>query len=104
MQHQEQVALLKELLHYLDTGTTAMAPAPWRNEVAAFTDPARFQRERAELFRSQPLFMGFASEWAKPGDYKTDGYAGVPILLVRGRDGVLRAFLNVCRRRRDHPH
>jgi phenylpropionate dioxygenase-like ring-hydroxylating dioxygenase large terminal subunit len=99
MQHQEQVALLKELLHYLDTGTTAMAPAPWRNEVAAFTDPARFQRERAELFRSQPLFMGFASEWAKPGDYKTDGYAGVPILLVRGRDGVLRAFLNVCRHR-----
>jgi len=43
--------------------------------------------------------LGFASEWAKPGDYKTDDYVGVPILAVRGRDGVLRAFLNVCRHR-----
>jgi phenylpropionate dioxygenase-like ring-hydroxylating dioxygenase large terminal subunit len=99
MKHPEQVALLKQLLHYLDTGTTAMAPAPWRNEVTCFTDPARFERERAMLFRTQPLFIGFASEWAKPGDYKTEGHAGVPILIVRGRDGVLRGFLNVCRHR-----
>jgi phenylpropionate dioxygenase-like ring-hydroxylating dioxygenase large terminal subunit len=99
MKHPDQVALLKQLLHYVDTGTTAMAPAPWRNEVTAFTDPERFARERAVLFRTQPLFIGFAAEWARPGDYKTDGYAGVPLLIVRGRDGVLRAFLNVCRHR-----
>jgi len=43
--------------------------------------------------------LGFASEWAQPGDYKTDDYAGVPVLVLSGRDGVLRAFLNVCRHR-----
>ena len=43
--------------------------------------------------------MGFASEWAAPGGFRTDDYAGVPILIVRGRDGKLRAFLNVCRHR-----
>ena len=43
--------------------------------------------------------MGFASEWAEPGAYRTDDYAGVPILVLRGRDGKLRAFLNVCRHR-----
>ena len=43
--------------------------------------------------------MGFASEWATPGAFRTDDYAGVPILVVRGRDDQLRAFLNVCRHR-----
>jgi phenylpropionate dioxygenase-like ring-hydroxylating dioxygenase large terminal subunit len=43
--------------------------------------------------------MGFASEWAAAGAFRTDSYAGVPILIVRGRDGELRAFLNVCRHR-----
>src|SRR5262249_14908541 len=39
------------------------------------------------------------TDWAKPGDWRTDDLTGVPILVVRGRDGVLRAFLNVCRHR-----
>ena len=43
--------------------------------------------------------MGFASEWQTPGAFRTDDYAGVPILVARGADGKLRAFLNVCRHR-----
>ena len=94
-----QVKLLKRLLHYLDTQSTAQADAPWRNEVAAYTDPERLGREQEVLFRRHPLLMGFASEWAKPGDYRTDDFAGVPILIARDRDGGLGAFLNVCRHR-----
>jgi phenylpropionate dioxygenase-like ring-hydroxylating dioxygenase large terminal subunit len=94
-----QVKLLKRLLHYLDTKSTALADAPWRNEVAAYTDPERLGREQDVLFRCHPLLMGFASEWAKPGDYRTDDFAGAPILIARDRDGGLGAFLNVCRHR-----
>src|SRR5688572_3954878 len=94
-----QVKLLKRLLHYVDTKSTALADAPWRNEVSAYTDPERLRQEQDVLFRRHPLLMGFASEWAKPGDYRTDDFAGVPILIVRDRDNVLRAFLNVCRHR-----
>lgn len=94
-----QVKLLKRLLHYVDTKTTAMAETPWRNEVAAYTDLERLKREQQALFRQTPLLMGFASEWAAPGAYRTDDFAGVPILIVRGSDGRLRAFLNVCRHR-----
>ena len=46
-----------------------------------------------------PVLMGFASEWTGPGVFRTDDYAGVPILIIRGREGKLRAFLNVCRHR-----
>ena len=99
MQRPEQTALLKRLLHYVDTGTTAQADAVWRNDTAVYTDPAHLAREQAQLFLKHPLFMGLGCDWAKPGDFSTDDHAGVPILIVRGRDGVLRAFLNVCRHR-----
>ncbi len=99
MAEEWQIKLLKRLLGYVDNKTTALADSPWRNEVAAYTDPERLAAEQAILFRRHPLLMGLSAEWARPGDYSTDDYAGVPILLSRGRDGKLRAFLNVCRHR-----
>ena len=99
MNRQGQIDLLKRLLHYVDTSTTAMADAPWHNDVSVYSDPAHLARERQILFRQHPILMGFGSQWAAPGDFRTDDYAGVPILMVRGRDGKLRALLNVCRHR-----
>jgi phenylpropionate dioxygenase-like ring-hydroxylating dioxygenase large terminal subunit len=99
MNRQDQVGLLKRLLHYVDTKTTALADAPWRNDVSVYADPRHLAREQQVLFRRRPLLMGFASEWAEPGTFRTDDYAGVPILIARGRDRKLRAFLNVCRHR-----
>jgi phenylpropionate dioxygenase-like ring-hydroxylating dioxygenase large terminal subunit len=99
MNREQQIGLLKRLLHYVDTKTTAMADAPWRNEVSIYCDPQHAARERQTLFRQHPLLMGFASEWQAPGAFRTDDYAGVPILVARGADGKLRAFLNVCRHR-----
>jgi phenylpropionate dioxygenase-like ring-hydroxylating dioxygenase large terminal subunit len=99
MDRQAQIGLLKRLLDYVDTKTTALAEAPWRNHVSVYTDPEHAERERQVLFRRHPLLMGFASQWGAPGAFRTDDYAGVPILVTRGRDGKLRAFLNVCRHR-----
>src|SRR4051794_37126162 len=99
MKRQDQIGLLKRLLHYVDTRTTAMADAPWRNDVSVYSDAGHFAREQDVLFRRHPILMGFASEWAAPGAWRTEDYCGVPILVVRGRDRKLRAFLNVCRHR-----
>ena len=86
-------------MHYIDTKTTAMADAPWRNEVSAYTCPQRHKREEDILIRRRPIVMGLSCDWPKPGVYRTDDFPGVPILTVRGSDGKLRAFLNVCRHR-----
>jgi len=99
MDRNGQVELLKRLLQYVDTRTTAMAEAPWHNDVAIYTDPRHLDREQATLFRRYPRLMGFGSSWPKPGSFRTEDYAGLPILVVRGQDGGLRAFLNVCRHR-----
>ncbi len=99
MNRHKQIALLKRLLHYVETGTTCLADAPWANDVSVYTDPEHLAREQQILFRNHPIVMGFGSDWAEPGAFRTDDFAGVPILIVRGRDSKLRAFLNVCRHR-----
>src|SRR5262245_18033169 len=98
MDRPDQIGLLKRLLHHVEAGTTHLAEAPWRNDVAVYADAAHFAREQT-LFRRHPILMGFAADWPGPGAYRTDDCAGVPILVARGRDGALRAFLNVCRHR-----
>jgi phenylpropionate dioxygenase-like ring-hydroxylating dioxygenase large terminal subunit len=99
MDRAAQISLLKKLVHYIDTKTTAMADAPWHNEVSAYTCAERHKREEEMLIRKRPLVMGLSCDWPKPGAYRTDDFPGVPILTVRGSDGKLRAFLNTCRHR-----
>jgi phenylpropionate dioxygenase-like ring-hydroxylating dioxygenase large terminal subunit len=99
MDRKALIGLLKRLLSHVDAKTTHLADAPWHNDVSVYTDPTHLAREQAILFRQHPLLMGFASDWAGPGAFRTDDYAGVPILIARNRDGKLRAFLNVCRHR-----
>ena len=98
MQHTTQVALVRELLRHLDAGTTALAESAMRNRVDVYTDPDRFERERS-MIRRTPQFFGLSCRLPEPGSYATDDDAGIPVLLVRGDDGRVRSFLNVCRHR-----
>jgi phenylpropionate dioxygenase-like ring-hydroxylating dioxygenase large terminal subunit len=99
MDHAGQVAILKRLIAHVDNKSTHMAQAPWRADVSVYTSPEHLAREQATLFKQHPLYMGFSCDWPEPGSFSTDDWAGVPILIARGRDETLRAFLNVCRHR-----
>jgi phenylpropionate dioxygenase-like ring-hydroxylating dioxygenase large terminal subunit len=94
-----EISLLKTLLRYADDKTTALAATPWRHEVAKYTSLERLQREEEKLIRGHPIVLGMSCDWPEVGAYRTDDFAGVPILTIRGKDGELRAFLNVCRHR-----
>src|SRR6185369_8513800 len=64
-----------------------------------YTDPARWAREVEMVFKRLPLLVGFTAEMPRAGDYKAMDFVGVPLLVTRGRDGTVRAFLNVCAHR-----
>lgn len=64
-----------------------------------YLDEERCRRERTILFRKFPLILAHESELAEPGAVIAHDYTGVPILLARGRDRRIRAFLNACRHR-----
>lgn len=85
-----------ELRHIPDPPgiTTARTlPASW------YADPVFFERERGRVFRSGWVCAGVADDLPGPGAWTARTVAGVPLLFVRDRDGVLRSFLNVCRHR-----
>ena len=56
-------------------------------------------RERELLFAHAWQYAGHAGQVAQPGSYFTVRAGPVPLVVVRDRDGELRAFLNVCRHR-----
>jgi Rieske 2Fe-2S family protein len=64
-----------------------------------YYDPAICTREQEHIFSTMWVCVGRAEELPGPGAYRTFDLANENILLLRGRDGVLRAFLNVCRHR-----
>lgn len=66
---------------------------------AAYWSTDWYQLEQERLFRRSWVFVGAEAEVAAPGDIKPAEAGGVPVLLVRGRDGAVRLFQNVCRHR-----
>ncbi|HEV3440685.1 MAG TPA: SRPBCC family protein [Gemmata sp.] len=53
--------------------------------------------ERDAVFARTWQLVGRCEQVATPGAFITANIAGEPLLVVRGEDGVLRAFFNVCR-------
>jgi phenylpropionate dioxygenase-like ring-hydroxylating dioxygenase large terminal subunit len=99
MRHDDQVAIGKALLRYLDEKTTAVADAVYANNVSDYTCPKQAKAEQELFFRNGPVNIGLSCLLPKPGDFMTHDHTGVPILLVRRQDGSLGAYLNVCRHR-----
>ncbi len=64
-----------------------------------YVDPELYQLDLDHIFYAQWLFIGHDCELTRPGDYITAQVGDYPILVVRGRDGALRAFHNTCRHR-----
>ena len=65
----------------------------------AYHDPAIHEFERDEWFRRDWVVVGRETDAAAPGTYFLAEVDDEPLIVVRGRDDVLRGFYNVCRHR-----
>ncbi len=63
-----------------------------------YTDPAIFALEQSRIFE-QMWFCAVRSADLAPGSFRRVQVGRESVLVVRGRDGQLRSFLNVCRHR-----
>ncbi len=66
-------------------------PASW------YANPEMLKLELSAVFGRTWQVIGRTGQLASRGDYITAEVAGEPILAVRGADGSLKAFFNVCR-------
>lgn len=64
-----------------------------------YRDPALYQKERTHVFARSWLLVAHDSQMPDAGDYVALTVAGYPLVVVRGEDGLVRAFHNVCRHR-----
>ena len=64
-----------------------------------YTSEAFLQEELQHIFAKDWYCVGRADALAEPGSYTTCDLAGQPVLVIRDRDGSLRALSNVCRHR-----
>ena len=65
-------------------------------EPAAYFSDAVFELEQRVVFPSSWIFVGDLGLLSQPGDYVTEIIGTEPVIVVRDRNGDLRAFLNVC--------
>ncbi|WP_350335978.1 aromatic ring-hydroxylating oxygenase subunit alpha [Coralliovum pocilloporae] len=63
---------------------------------SVYTSPKFLEEELKHIFRKDWFCAGRASSLSEPGDYTTLELAGQPIMIIRDRDGTLRAQSNVC--------
>lgn len=74
----------------------ATARGVFRVHYRVYRDEEILDRERATIFRKCWLYAGHESEIRQPGDYVSRFVADWPVVLLRDRDGRVRAFFNTC--------
>ncbi|MFO1170360.1 MAG: aromatic ring-hydroxylating dioxygenase subunit alpha [Hyphomicrobiaceae bacterium] len=71
-------------------------PADW------YFDPGIYSKEHAAIFHRSWWYQGHVADLPNSGDYLTGSVVDQEIFIIRGADGELRAFYNVCSHRA-HP-
>ena len=80
------------------------APAPDQLEGISlpgwlYFDPEFFEAEKRVFLRAAPQIVCHESEIPEAGDWRTLEYLGESVIVIRGDDGTIGAFANVCRHR-----
>ncbi len=99
MSREQLVELARRTISHARAGTVPQAEAVLEVPATNYFDPGRWRLEMDRIFKRVPLTLGFSGELSEPGDYRAVDVAGVPVLMVRGTDGVARLFVNTCSHR-----
>lgn len=59
----------------------------------------RYELEKSQHLTKSWIFFGLMERFQNPGDTLVESIMGASVIVRRGRDGVLRAFHNICRHR-----
>jgi phenylpropionate dioxygenase-like ring-hydroxylating dioxygenase large terminal subunit len=90
--------VVARVLDHIANKTTDRGEQVWREPVENYSSAARFEQE-LDVMRSLPIPFCPSTALSKTGDYIARRAAGTPLIVVRGKDGKVRAFKNACRHR-----
>ena len=90
------------MTHQYPTDLSAVrAPVAAANGLpnAHYIDPAVFAEEKHAVLFSSWAGLAVGADVPEIGDAKPVTFLGMPLLVVRGKDGAVRVFQNICRHR-----
>ncbi len=99
MAYEPALTLLKRLVARAAGDGPEPKPLSLQVPVANYTDPARFEQEKARLFLRRPLIVGHESQLPEAGDSLVFDWLGLPLITMRDKAGNIGTFMNVCRHR-----
>jgi choline monooxygenase len=95
MQHSSRRKLLEEAVCALSAAASQAVGLP----NALYTDAALLDVERQRIFHRHWLAVGHVADVPQSGDAVPVDASGVPLILARDREGVVRGYHNVCSHR-----
>ncbi len=101
MQHAQQIQTIEAVFAQLDRQKQRKDADGITQAIDAerYTSEERYIKEREVLFQNHPVVVGAAGQLKNAGDYFLNDATGLPIVVIKGQDGHIRAFLNMCRHR-----
>jgi len=88
----------ERILTHVDKGTTDRTDRVWQEPVDHYLSTERFAQEM-EVFKKALTVVCPSAALKDIGSYISPTVAQTPLIVVRGKDGVVRAFKNACRHR-----
>ncbi|MEL6861313.1 MAG: aromatic ring-hydroxylating dioxygenase subunit alpha [Pseudomonadota bacterium] len=86
--------IVKEIFEHIDSGK------PWIKEAASVPADAYRSKDRRtaeqNMIESMPQVVGLSADLPEVGSYFTRDNMSIPLVVMRGKDGVARGFANVC--------
>ena len=89
---------IDRIFTHIDNGTTDLGDTIWKEPVENYYSLERFNAEIA-LLRKLPIPYCPSAALPQNGSYIARNASKTPLLVVRGEDGAVRAFINACRHR-----
>ncbi|MBU3017497.1 Rieske 2Fe-2S domain-containing protein [Paraglaciecola agarilytica] len=92
------IEVVRRIFTHIDNATTDLGKQSWQEPTDNYRSKERLESE-LKILQSRSIVFCPSSAIAKKGDYIARDVARVPLIVVRGLDGVARAFRNACRHR-----
>ena len=91
--------LTRRELEHAGEGYDPAAARSFSIAADCYADPRYLEAEREQIFRRSWQYLCHEEKLREPGSFLAAGVQGRSIVAIRGEDGTLRAFYNVCKHR-----
>ena len=101
MVHQKEklISIARRLLNHNLNGSTDQADNVMVKPVSDYTNGDLIKSEVNKIFYDHPVPIALSLELKENNSYKATKAIDTPVLVTRDKDGIIRAFINICKHR-----